>query len=427
MSMKQTGVALIAAAIATLSGLAAGSDVFAAEPVELQVHHSWGRQALVHKPLAEAFMMARPDIKIAFRVVTPDYKTGIETVIRQSTAGQAPDVTFIGYNLMPQAVGRGLAVDLTPHGGSEAQLQEAGLPEAILRLGKVDGTLYGLPWLTGTPVVYYNLDLVKQAGGDPSRLPATWDEAIALAGKIKALGPNVAGLYYGYDDDWIFQALIYAQGSEIMNAERTLLAWDGEVGLRALSTIRRFVTEGGMRPMRYEAAQQQFAGGALGIMILQGGALPGYEQQIGSRFELKVTPLPSFEGMKSLGAPVAGNAGVILTRDPARQKAAWDYLMFASGPEGQVFMTQNNAYPPVNTKALAPQYLGKLYEDKPNYRADLEQTQTGMPWFAYPGTNGAQIVDVISKGQEAVIQGSMTPDQALADTVAKVNALLHRE
>ena len=44
-----------------------------------------------------------------------------------------------------------------------------------------------------TPIIYYNLDLVTKAGGDPAALPATWYGIFQLARKVKALGGATQG------------------------------------------------------------------------------------------------------------------------------------------------------------------------------------------------------------------------------------------
>ena len=48
--------------------------------------------------------------------------------------------------------------------------------------------------------MYYNVDLVKKAGGDPDKMPDNWEGIMALAAKIKTAGPDVAGIAYNVHD-----------------------------------------------------------------------------------------------------------------------------------------------------------------------------------------------------------------------------------
>jgi multiple sugar transport system substrate-binding protein len=155
------------------------------------------------------------------------------------------------------------------------------------------------------------------------------------------------------------------------------------------------------------------------------GSLVGtYEKRLAGRFEWAAVPLPRFAGVESRGAVVGGNAAMILTRDPAKQQAAWAYIRFATGPEGQTILTRENGEPPLNTLALGPAYLGNFYDENPQYRAQLVQVQAGQPWFGFPGMNNAQITEAIGSAQESVVLGRATPDVAFAEMVRKVRSLL---
>ncbi|WP_233521975.1 extracellular solute-binding protein [Streptomyces triticagri] len=50
--------------------------------------------------------------------------------------------------------------------------------------GEVDGTQYGIPWVSSSRVLFYNKDILKKAGVDEP--PTTWDELADAAKKIKS-------------------------------------------------------------------------------------------------------------------------------------------------------------------------------------------------------------------------------------------------
>jgi ABC-type glycerol-3-phosphate transport system substrate-binding protein len=69
-----------------------------------------------------------------------------------------------------------------------------------------DGKLWGMPiYLLGVPFVW-NKQLFKQAGLDPEKPPATFDELLADCGKLKAKGitPIGMGNKDGYTGNWMF-------------------------------------------------------------------------------------------------------------------------------------------------------------------------------------------------------------------------------
>ncbi|MBM0205432.1 extracellular solute-binding protein [Micromonospora sp. STR1s_5] len=113
----------------------------------------------------------------------------------------------------------------------------------------MNGKLYGLPVNASLPIMYFNTELVKKAGGDPQHMPDTWDGITALAKKIKETSPGVAGI--GYDahdwpDDWLFRAIVHQGGGKMLE-DAGKAGFGGEPGLKALQHLRRFVTEGGCR------------------------------------------------------------------------------------------------------------------------------------------------------------------------------------
>ena len=130
--------------------------------------------AKFHEPIAQEFMKRQADIKIQFRAPAPSYDEGHQTMLRQAMTNQLPDVYYSGYHLLAELV-RNLAkrkqiVDVgpllprkTPPGGRLI------LQHGTLKLGKVDSKMYGLAFNASLPIIYFNEQLVRAAGGDPDR------------------------------------------------------------------------------------------------------------------------------------------------------------------------------------------------------------------------------------------------------------------
>ncbi|TIM66259.1 MAG: extracellular solute-binding protein, partial [Mesorhizobium sp.] len=160
----------------------------------LDVYYAWPEHEVIHKPIADRFIADHPNIKINFRAAAPSYDEAVQTLIRQSMAGQLPDVHFVGFNVLRPLVARGLVKPIDDLVAAN-HLTENGYTDQVLSLATIDGHLYGLPFAMSTPVVYYNADLVKKVGGDPDKIPTDWDGFVALAAKIGALGEGTSGMY----------------------------------------------------------------------------------------------------------------------------------------------------------------------------------------------------------------------------------------
>jgi multiple sugar transport system substrate-binding protein len=273
--------------------------------------------------------------------------------------------------------------------------------------------------------MYFNADLVKKAGGDPAHMPDTWDGVIALAGKIAAASPGAAGMAYDVEvwpDTWLFQAIITQAGGRMLDESGSRIAFDNDIGRKAMSYLRRFVTEGKMSILDFEASRQQFIAGQTGLFFDTPARVRLITDGVGSRFTLGTTVFPLDDKAKG-GIPTGGCAIITTTKDPARQKAAWEYAKFITGPEAQKIVVETTGYLPLNKRATGPDYLGPFYDKNPNFRTVSLETEHAVPWQGYPGDTvriwRAQR-DIINE----VMRGQITPDAGLAKLVSTTQAMM---
>ncbi|SEI21537.1 multiple sugar transport system substrate-binding protein [Rhizobium tibeticum] len=131
-------------------------------------------------------MKEHPGVKIKFRLSPPSYAEANLVVTRGALTGDLPDVYFSGFGELESMVDtlakRQLAVDLGPFITTEgSDWASSNFDKALLNLGRVGETQYGLPFNASTPVIFYNADLVKRSGHDPEHFPKDWDGIIKLA------------------------------------------------------------------------------------------------------------------------------------------------------------------------------------------------------------------------------------------------------
>jgi multiple sugar transport system substrate-binding protein len=395
--------------------------------VELVVHYPMPAFFKdVMEQIASGFTQANPTIKVRYPAPSPTYEEGVQAILRQGAAGGLPDVSFQGLNRLRVLTERGLPVDLTPFlakDGAEAQ----GWSTPILNLARFGGIQAGMTFAASNPVVYYNLTLVRRAGGDPAKLPTTWDELIALSGRIAALGDGISGMHYRWaGDDWMFSALLYGHGGRMLTVDEKDTAFNGPEGLAALTLLDRMVKEGKMQPLTAEAALQAFYAGKLGIFAGTTAYIGSMVRSIGPTVELATAKMPVIDAQKGR-LPTGGNAAVMLTRDPARQDAAWRFIAFATGPRGQTIMTRGTGYVPSNTIAPAEdRYLGSFYKENPLFRPAMEQVPIAQAWYAFPGSNGVRVTETMVNQMARIVEQTATPDVVLADMAREVKRLLPR-
>ena len=225
-------------------------------------------------------------------------------------------------------------------------------------------------------------------------------------------------------DDWMFSALLYGYGGRMLSDDERTVAF-GQPGLQALTLLDRMVKEGKMPPLTTDAAFQAFYAGKLGMIFGTTAYIGQFQRSIGPDVELRTTAMPVITPGGTL--PTGGNAVVMLTKDPARQEAAWRFMQFAAGPVGQTIMVRGTGYVPSNTLTLRDdRYLGAFYRENPLFRAAVEQIPVMQPWYAFPGSNGVRITQAIVDNLARIVEQKATPEAVLADVTAEVQRLLPR-
>lgn len=131
------------------------------------------------KGVVDEFQAANPTIKVDVQVINwNDIDKQVATMVQN---GQAPDILQTGDYSGFVKDGLLYKVDevLSPNVSGD-------LLQKFADFGKVDGTAYGIPFVSSARALFYNKDLFSKAGiAEP---PKTWDELKAAAEKLKAAG-----------------------------------------------------------------------------------------------------------------------------------------------------------------------------------------------------------------------------------------------
>jgi multiple sugar transport system substrate-binding protein len=153
-----------------------------------------------------AFEHDHPGVQI--RSVPVSFSDILHQLIVQTAAGNPPDVAQIAGNdtVALQATGALQSLD----GIAPSSFLESLYPNEVA-LGRFKGSLYAIPWIVAPLGFWYNRTLMRRAGLDPSKPPATIPEWMADLGAIKARDPGVVpfGLdttnrSFGLDVNWPF-------------------------------------------------------------------------------------------------------------------------------------------------------------------------------------------------------------------------------
>lgn len=359
------------------------------------------------KQLMEEFMAANPNIKVEGVPVPVDQL--ITRVQADIVAGRVPDVAQLGFGTLDYAVNNyGLRAleDIIP--ARELQAHLIGMHPRGIDLGRLNGKTYALAYTFSTPVLFYNADLFKAAGLDPDKPPRNWEEVrrYATAIKDRTAKSGVYTLTFGASSgDWLIQSLILSNGGQIISPDRKQLLFGQPEAATAIKTLRDLAQAGLMPNVSIFDAITLMTGGNLGMYLstsaLQGALLAGSK----GKFELRAAKMPAF-GNKVTRPTNSGSALYLLSRDPLKARAAWEFMKFVTSKRGYTIITSKIGYLPLRPDIVNdPQYLKSWADQNPLIKPNLEQLNNLRPSSAFPGSNYGQISMTLIQAVEAAVFG----------------------
>ena len=220
------------------------TDTPASKPVTLK----WASWALAEEKLyptyaamANTFMEANKDITIELDG-SQAYSTYLDQLIVSAIGGTAPNVAHIKAEWLPQLLETGAVKAVV--GISDAVMKDysAGAISGVT----VDGEMVAMPWFANTEALFYNKALLERAGVKAEDIKS-WNDLLAAAEKISALGADIYGLAFpdsevepgeGYN---ILPAL-WANGGEFMKDGKVTLNTDA--GIKTYTQLQELFKKG---------------------------------------------------------------------------------------------------------------------------------------------------------------------------------------
>jgi multiple sugar transport system substrate-binding protein len=312
---------LLATACGSASNPNTGANVNG--PVTLQVWANGDEgDKLAASPAISTFKSQNPNITLQ---ITPlPWTVAHDKLITAIAGRQTPDVAMIGTTGMGELTKLN-AVTTLPSSVNKSDFFSGGMDTASW-----NGTAYGLPWYVETRVVFYRKDLADKAG--VSGPPATWDDLMTMAQKLKA-GGSKYGINLQTNDWQEFLPLVWSAGGDVMkNGKFTL---DSPAAVKALTFYTDFFKKGltrGSSPPGFDLIQAFVAGDD--PMFISGPWMMGLITKAGlDQSKWAVAPMP--KGDKSATSFVGGSDWVVF-KNSKNQDAAWKFVQFMTQKSTQV-------------------------------------------------------------------------------------------
>ena len=319
---------------------------------------------------------------------------------------------------------------------SEAFAPSAYLPAVAGYYADVDGNMLSFPFNASTPILYYNKDMFRSAGLDPSVPPKTWPELGVVAKRLRAAGA-MCGVTTSWPS-WInvenfsaFHNLPIATKANGFSGLDAQLIFNNPLVVRHIAQLAQWQADKTFDYSgRGQTAEPRFQKGECGVFIGSSGTRADIKAN--SKFEVGYGMMPY--DLDVQGAPqnsIIGGATLWVLRDRPRAEYAGVAKFFAylSRPEVQAAWHQNTGYLPITRAAFDLSRTQGFYERNPGASISIEEVTLKPPTDNSKGIRLGSFVlirDVIEEELEQVFAGKRSAQAAMDNAVERGNRLLRQ-
>ena len=379
---------------------------------------------------AERFNAANPEVKVTIEPTTIDYQDMHDKLLIALQSGTgAPDLVDIEIAKFGTFMRGDIQLhDLTP------LVERSGQDLVIERMAPYQGQgkQYGVDYHLGALVMYYNKELLDQAGVDVDSI-VTWDDYIEAGKKVKEeTGAWMATVET--TDKWSVSPLMQENGGGVYDRDGNLIL-DSEANAEALQLLGDMfhvhqilaVAPGGYHHSPEYYAMMNSGDQVASVWMPQWFMIRFKEFMPDLKGKMVVRPLPAFEegGMVST---MGGGTGTAITKqiDPAKLDVAMDYLEFAKlTREAQVQIWTDLGFDPFRLDVYDDPELNnndEYFSDEP-----VMQTIKGMLDRLTPEYNGPRYPEAQQQIREKIAYGlfeeNIAPEELLSASQAELEAM----
>nr|WP_236013415.1 extracellular solute-binding protein [Paenibacillus glycanilyticus] len=217
-----------------------------------------------------------------------------------------------------------------------------------------DGQYYGIDYHVGAEVIYYNKEILDQAGVDADKI-ITWDDYEA-AGKqvLEKTGKPMTTVET--TDQWSFWPLVVQHGSDFLDKDGNVTLND-QANVDVLTYLQKLVKEkvAVVAPGGFHHAEEYYGfmngGGAASIWMPMWymGRFTDYMPDLKGKIIIKPMPVFKQGEMRSSGM---GGTGTVITNQSKNQELVKKFLDFAKiSKEGNIEIWKQLGFDPIRTDA----------------------------------------------------------------------------
>lgn len=349
-----------------------------------------------------------------------------EKLLTAVAGGTPPPVYYADRFTVPQFAYQGFFTDLTDLaqsvGVTKDQYYDFAWEETLYK-----DKMYALPFDTDTRALWYNKDIVKEAGLDAEKPPQTLDELKGWADKLTQRGAGNVITRFGfhpiYDQAWLY-TWGFAFKGEFQDPKTKKITFSNPNNVKAMEYVKAWVNEIGVQDI--DAMIASCAGGACNgpnnwfltgqfATTCSGDWMVAQTKQFKPDTNYGVVPFPGPDGPAPF-ASWAGGWSWVVPKGYTDVATAFDLVSYFCGTEGLTKYCKDTYHIPTLKKAAEDPF----FRENPLHAVfmDLLPVSHSRPPIPF----GSKLWDLQVKAlQDEIPHGTKTPEQALTDIDTTIN------
>lgn len=338
---------------------------------------------------------------------TPDQ----QKILTAISGGDGPDIVDDFGGSVPKYASEGIAMPLDDFMTAE-NFDKSLYVDAALAQQVYEGKTYALPISTNVFALYYNKDILEQAG--ITELPKTLEELIQMSEQTTKMDGDkvqILGSPFVTDSYWYY-CYTYAMGGSF-GASADSLTPDNDAFLSVLNygksqadkfgadAISNFITSGNSK--RY-TPEDPFCTGNQTFRI-DGPWFYAIAKSAGVNFD--IMPLPGSAAQGGDGYSMVDTSMVYIPATAKSPEGAWDFAKYiSSGAGAEIFVKEKGDLPAA--KALTTDE--SVVNSKPHYKVYLDIINKNK-MYSLPPMSGSSVYDQnLRQAVSSVLLGNSVED-----------------
>ena len=339
-----------------------------------------------------------------------EYNTQIQA---DFIGGTAPDAFYVDASIFPFFADLGVLAPLDPVAFDTAAFE----PALMSAFTTADGTIYSIPKDASTLALYYNIDLLEEAGFTIDDVPTSYEELKTWIPELQAAldeihGAGMVTAMTNVPELARTMHILQRGGVSVANDDGTANLEDPTIVTNQQFLIDLW-SEGFATPQSLGAGWNGEAFG-LGKTVLMEEGNWVFQNLIDNFPDVNfgVRSMMSYEGEVS---SMAFTVGWSVNANAANAELAKAWIQFVTGLEGMATWTAGAGVLPSRQDVSQKINLG----DNPRLQVHVDMISVATPW--QKGVTLTTIADNYMNFLPSAVDGSMTVQEAMAAADAQAN------